>query len=44
MYQAFLDAFPLLVSLYQSGFYQLFSVTAIKPYQDAWLESNLPKE
>lgn len=44
MYAAFLDAFPVLLSLWQAGFYQLYSVTAIKPYLDARTELLLPKE
>ena len=44
MYQAFLDAFPLFLSLYQSGFYSLFTYASIEPYQTAWLETKLPKE
>lgn len=44
MYAAFLDAFPVLLSLWQSGFYQLFNVHTVMPYQDAWLEIKLPKE
>lgn len=42
MYQHFIDAFPVFLSLYQSGFYQLFSTTTILPYQNAWLEVKLP--
>lgn len=38
MYAAFLDAFPVLLSLWQSGFYHLFSVEAVKPYMDAHSE------
>lgn len=44
MYQAFLDAFPVFLSLWQSGFYSLFNYRAVEPYQTAWLESHLPKE
>lgn len=44
MYSAFLDALPVLLSLYQSGFYQLFNAKAVLTYQDAWLEVKLPKE
>lgn len=44
LWEALNNGMPVLVSLHQSGFYQLFSSTAVLPYQEAWLETKLPED
>lgn len=36
MYQVFVNGFPVLLSLWQSGLYQLYNARGLKPYLDAW--------